>query len=102
MKKEDLLKFCRYFRGENRNPFTKDETHAMLWEYERTWVSDSLKGGDFSDYLSEYLAVGLQDFSKFDDTPVTLKAMLFNRYAKSAYTIQDAVPGFKEFYQKYY
>lgn len=102
MKKDDLLRFCRYYRGESRNPFTNDGTRALLWDYERSWVSDNLKEGDFSDYLNDYIAVGLQDFSKYDDTPVTLKAVLFNRYAKTAYTMQDAVPGFKEFYQKYY
>lgn len=102
MKKDDLLRFCRYYRGESDNPFKNDDTRAILWDYERTWVSDNLKDGDFSDYLNDYIAVGLQDFAKYDDTPVTLKAMLFNRYAKSEYSMQSAVPRFKDFYNKYY
>lgn len=66
-------------------------------------VEDSANDSDsISEYLSDYLTYGLRDFSKFDKIPVTLKAMLFNRYAKNAYSMKDAVSGFKEFYQKYY
>lgn len=101
MDKKDLISFCRYYHGEETCPFS-EEDKSMLWDYERTWVADMMSDDDFSEYISDYLAVGLRDFSMFDDTPITLKAMLFNRYAKTAYTMQDAVPGFKEFYQKYY
>ena len=101
MNKDDILKYCRYYKGQKANPYT-DGDKALLWDYERKWVDDMSKEPDFSDYLSDYIAVGLRDFSMFDDVPITLKAMLFNRYAQSAYSMKDAVPGFKEFYQKYY
>ena len=101
MNKDELLKFCRYYKGQKTNPYT-DSDKAMLWDYERKWIVDLSNDYDFSDYLSEYISVGLRDFSMFDDGPITLKAVLFNRYAKNAYSIKDAVPGFKEFYQKYY
>ena len=101
MKKEDLLKFCRYYHIETSCPYT-DNVKAMLWDYERTWVQDIRNDTDFNEVLTEYMNVGLRDFSETDDTPITLKAILFNRYAKTAYTMQDAVPGFKEFYKKYY
>ena len=101
MKKEGLLKFCRYYHGEKTNPYEGDK--AMLWNYERAWIEDSKNDSEsISEYLSDYLTYGLRDFSKFDTIPVTLKAFLFNRYAKSAYSMSDAVAGFKDFYEKYY
>lgn len=110
MNKEDLLKFCRYYHGEKVNPFDgKDREKALLWLYERTWIQELLTAAKndkpsamLSEYIDDYIGVGLKDFAKFDDTPVTLKAMLFNRYAKSTYSMRDAVDGFKDFYQKYY
>lgn len=101
MKQEDLLKFCRYYHGEASCPF-KDNLKSMLWDYERTWVQDMKNDADFSDVLAEYMNVGLRDFSETDDTPITLKAVLFNRFAKTAYTMQDAVSAFKDFYKKNY
>lgn len=101
MHKDSLLKLCRYYHGEKNNPYEGDK--ALLWDYERVWVEDSANDSDsISEYLSDYLTYGLRDFSKFDKIPVTLKAMLFNHYAKNAYSMKDAVSGFKEFYQKYY
>lgn len=97
---EDLLKFCRYYHGEKDNPYEGNE--AMLWDYERVWVREMMKDNSFSEYLSDYLIYGLRDFSKFDHTPITLKALLFNRYARGAYSMQDAVEGFKDFYKIYY
>lgn len=97
----ELLKYCRYYHYEKECPY-KDHDRSMLWDYERTWIADMIADADFSNCLREYLAVGLRDFSMTDDTPITLKAMLFNRYAKTAYSMQDAVEPFKDFYKKYY
>lgn len=110
MSKESLLKFCRYYHGEKVNPFDgKDSEKSLLWLYEQSWVQELLNAAKhdkpsamLSEYIDDYISVGLKEFAKFDDTPVTLKAMLFNRYAKGAYSMSDAVDGFKDFYQKYY
>ena len=50
--------------------------------------------------LEDYIRCGLGDFSKFDDTPITLKAILFNRYTK--YNEMIDVDGFKNWYNKVY
>lgn len=103
MEKEskELVKHCRYYKGESNNPFEgKDSTKAALWLYERTWVMDF--NNDNGDALRDYNSVGLGDFEMFDDTPLLLKALLFNRYAKTAYSLASAVEGFKAFYHKYY
>lgn len=108
MEKKDFLPFCRYYKGEKENPFEgKDQNKAMLWFYERTWVFDTLKAYEnnvdvFSDILDEYVNVGLGTFQQADGVPASLKAVLFNRYAKGGNSLQDEVEPFKKFYNKYY
>ena len=109
MKREDLIKQCRYYKGEKENPFKgKDQNKSMLWFYESCWVIESEKMntsedmGVYSDIIDEYIRVGLLDFNEKDGIPVSLKALLFNRYAKYAYSISDAVSSFRDFYNKYY
>ena len=106
MEKKDLLQFCRYYNGEKDNPFnSKEQNKSMLWDYERAWVdanfTDSGKSM-LSEYIGDYASVGLTLFEIHDSIPASLKALLFNRYAKGAYTMIDAVESFKNFYQKYY
>lgn len=56
--------------------------------YERAWIHDTMAviaRGDAnvseSRNLDEYVAVGLSDFENADGVPITLKSLLFNRYA---------------------
>lgn len=113
MKRDDLLPFCRYYKDGEENPYEgKDQNKAMLWFYERAWIHDTLaiveKGEagaaeDDGRVLDEYLAVGLSEFENMDDTPITLKALLFNRYSKgNMSSMSDCVEPFKEFYKRYY
>lgn len=107
MTEQDLIHYCRYYKGENECPYS-DNSKSMLWDTERSWVFDSIAiisstgEGDFGTELNEYLAYGLENFKNMDETPITLKARLFNRYAKTAYSMRDAVEPFKNFYRKYY
>ena len=90
MKESDLLQYCRYYKGERENPYEgKDQNKMMLWLYERTWVHDTMAviaRGDVnaseSRNLDEYTAVGLAEFENADGVPITLKSLLFNRYAQ--------------------
>ena len=102
MKKSDIIALCRYYKGETQNPFeNKDQNKTLLWIYEQIWLEDMQNDNcTFTDLLTDYLDAGLRDFCKTDDTPITLKALLFNRFCK----MQDRTDpeAFKEFYQKYY
>lgn len=107
--REKLLEACKYYKGETTLPEFDDQNKKMLWGYERTWVDDTLetiKKGEASDYqcemLFDYINAGLSDFMKNDDRPVSYKALLFNRYCKTAYSMSLAAEPFKEFYKKYY
>lgn len=101
MKKEDLLKYCRYYKGEDNSPFD-DPNLSSLWYYEQTWVEDISSNRYLDILIDEYVRSGLGLFAQFDNIPVTLKALLFNRYAKGCQSLSDAKKGFQEFYNKYY
>lgn len=106
--KEDLIKFCRYFKDEAENPW-KDCIEELLWEWEKKWVEFTLnvyKGEQkmlLNEMLNEYIAVGLRIFNDTDDTPATLKALLFNRYLHlNKLPMKEGVESFKDFYDKTY
>lgn len=133
MTEVELIKQCRYYRGEEDNPFEKEleshevdksmlpppecmhteyrgltagEVHELcykstVWGYERTWVQFVLSG-DEADYLQEivgdFVRAGLEDLNEVDDTPISLKAVLFNRYIHWGGGYSGA-KSFREWYQ---
>lgn len=114
MENKDLLKFCRYYKGEKENPYDNEgqgeeqgetQNKALLWQYERAWIEANFSEDGknmLMGYISEYASVGLAMFELHDDIPVSYKALLFNRYARTAYSIIYAAESFKKFYHKYY
>lgn len=100
MEKKDYLPFCRYYKGEKENPY-KSGNKALFWDYERVWIDKSVdeKDDTLGDMLDEYIAYGLGEFEQMDNTPVTLKALLFNRYSHWMGCNTD---GFKKWYKKEY
>ena len=106
MERKDLISVCRFYKGGLLNLYKGDE--RLLWEYERAWVQDSIAASKRSDreplssMLDEYMAYGLREFSNQDGIPVTLKAYLFKRYAKTSDSMYAAVEPFKKFYARHY
>lgn len=81
--KSELLKQCRYYRGEKENPFeSKDPDKAMLWFYEQMWVQRAERGLSPADseLLETYEAYGLKPFNADDGVPLSYKAFLFGRF----------------------
>ena len=106
-KKQELMEFCRFcrlYKGEKENPYKGEQNKACLWSYERAWLLEFAKPQSrlLMSYLSQYTAVGLTCFSTHDGVPITLKALLFNRYARTHYSPYEAAESFKRFYNKYY
>ena len=95
----DLLLFCRYYKGQNKNPYEgKDEEN--LWEYEKFWYENTINEDSSFDYfLSEYIRAGLADFCKYDNVPITLKSVLYNRYAQ--HNEMFKIEEYKEWYLTY-
>ena len=102
--REKLMELCKSYKGEKENPYKGEQNKACLWSYERAWLLEFAKPHSrlLMSYLSQYTAVGLTCFSTHDGVPVTLKALLFNRYARTQYSDYEAVESFKRFYNKYY
>lgn len=99
---EQLLKYCRYYKGEKECPYESVEMYRY-WNTERVWVKRmNDKTDNFENELHEYITAGMGDFEKFDDTPITLKAMLFNSFGYwFSGSLLESVEPFKENYKKY-
>ena len=87
-----------FFKGERENPFKGvDQDKAMLWFYEQSYSIT----GDERGQIDEYRCY-VKEFREDDGVPEGYKALLFNRYMKTAYSVVDAIPEFKAFYEKWY
>lgn len=104
MERKDLLHHCRYYKGEKEinNPDPDKQTFCKI---EREWMDLTLsaKDGDsdlLSESLNDYILNGLREFEKYDDTPLSLKALLFNRFMK--YNERFDIDAFKKWYRDRY
>jgi hypothetical protein len=105
-KEEALLASCKYYKGEDGNPFPLkmgDNRHA-LWYCEKSWVDDSLRNGDssFASDTEEYLAYGANESLPNDSIPISLRARIFSRFAKGSNSLLDAARDFPAFYGLWY
>ena len=101
-KRETLIKGLRYYKGEERNPFSGGDG-AMFWECEKKWVDMFLAEDEtLMTYWNDFYAYGLLDFAENDGTPTTLKALLFNRYSHWFGYVSKDGKEFKEWYNKTY
>ena len=95
--REELVKQCRYYKGEEESPYEGvDQDKDMLWFYESHWVMS----GTSEDILSDYhrLHISTDNIS----IPTSLKALLFNRFAKGYQSTQDAKIAFPNFLAQHY
>ena len=100
MNEKDYLPFCRYYKGENKNPYEKGNK-SLFWQYEKTWIELSVNKDDkLGEMLDEYIDANLSEFEMYDNTPITLKALLFNRYCHwlGGYGLIQDAKAFKKFY----
>ena len=89
---EGLQRYCKYFGV----PGGADSNTAASF-YEERWVRE---GGIFP--LDVYVEYGLRDFSFDDGVPITLKAMLFDRYASSNGFYPTIAEMFKAWSKRFY
>lgn len=80
---KEPLQCCRYYDGQAIESGMKN---ALLAEYEMQWIEwskaafDSGKYRLIFDMVIEYMNDGLMMFADYDKAPLSLKALLFNRY----------------------
>ena len=106
MEKNDLIKFCRYYKGEDVCPFLNDLIiRRIAWEVEKTWVDEYLlieKDGDHAitpnidkwvESCNHYVPAGQQIPG---DAPRFLKAAIF-----SLFLYKNELPIFDDFLHFY-
>lgn len=80
---KEPMQCCRYYDGKAIESGMKN---ALLAEYEMLWIewrSAALDSGNYRlifDMVTEYMNYGLMMFADNDKAPLSLKALLFNRY----------------------
>ena len=43
-KTQELIRECRYYKGEERNPYANHNVYRMAWICEKEWVDLELEG----------------------------------------------------------
>ncbi len=85
MTRDELIKQCRYYKGEEECPFDGiDQDKTSFWSYEEIWVN-KFKGNYIDEQMtqSSYLAfppVAMANRGEFSSVPVSLQQLLLNRY----------------------
>lgn len=95
-KKDLSLKHCRYYKGEEINPF--NDYRIPFWQLEKIWLD--MVGND-SKILSEYceeFKIACPSLANDDIIPMSLKAIIHNRYCHFG----GSDEGFKDFFKKHY
>lgn len=98
MKTADLLSFCRYYKGEDENPYDVIDPRYNAWNCEKCWISLKNTDDNFLHGLcQEFLSV-FPDWTSDAPVPVSLRALIFDRYTH--FGGSDA--GFISFYNSIY
>jgi hypothetical protein len=75
---------------------------STAWGYEKWWVEANLGDAHFKGDIEEYHAYGCKGFEENDGTPLTMKAMFWNRYYHWGGMLDPQSTNFKEWYKTYY
>lgn len=87
------------YRDLSEKEIERLQCSSTAWMYEQVWVQMQLAEKPLFDCLPEYVGHGLADLCMDDDVPVSIKTLLFNRYAHWGYSDPD---GFRVWYQHTY
>ncbi len=105
--REQLLKQCKYYKGEAVCPFT-NEQEAFFWMIEAKYVDayskqDSAFEPLVTEAMKTYLHYKLQDFEAKDGVPMPIKALILNRHLKyMEREDEETINSFKQFYKQQY
>lgn len=95
-----LLEQCHYYKGERSCPFHSQQK-AMLFDYEKSWVRFHLSPRDhlhIKNDLDYYVNHGLADLCPYDGVPMSMKALLLNRWLHWGGDCSD-LDNFREWYR---
>lgn len=101
MTREELIKRCRYYKG---NDTPSEQIGSMFYDYEKKWIDLTLNDQKSVKELYREYYEKMGDYYQKDETPDTLKAVLFNRYTHwhPYWTPQEFTDWYKSEYLKGY
>lgn len=94
MEKKDLIKQCRYYKGQDKNPNTDDEL-AWFWDMERVYVKSN---GKFTGETEYYKRINGKEYKGI---PFALLMVMFTSWGKTAYNIKDEIGSFYRLIDEY-
>lgn len=95
MKETDntILKYCKHYG--------KVKYETIFSGYEEKWIELSLHDKEsLNDLIQYYIRSGLEHFCEYDDTPIGIKAILWNRYEHHDFA--PTLEGFADWYKRQY
>lgn len=95
MTKKDLIKQCRYYRGQDSNPHQSNGNMAWFWDMERVYVEH---GGKFKGEADYYKAI---EGKEYPGIPFELLMVMFTSWGKTAYCIKDSINKFYKLIDEY-
>lgn len=103
-KRRWLILQCRYFKGEAEPPQSLPEGYALMWDYEMRWVQLNLENDEMLKHFDEDIKALMLETKPGDQTPLTLKALLCNRYLHwGGYApLEEELKNFEEWYVNHY
>lgn len=104
-RRQYLLSQCRYYNGKSEPPRSLPEGCALMWNYEWHWVLWSLKNDPMMEQFQRMIEEFHLENKEGDDTPLTMKALLLNRYLHwyGAYaSIEETLKHFEKWYESHY
>ena len=103
-KRRWLILQCRYYKGETTPPKTLPENYALMWDYEMRWVEWTLEDNAMIEAFKEDVKRYHLENKDGDTTPLTLKALLFDRFLHwSQYaTLKEGLKNFEQWYKAHY
>ncbi|QOW09202.1 hypothetical protein Q73A0000_01935 [Kaistella flava (ex Peng et al. 2021)] len=103
-KTNPLFEFTRFYKGPGTEPINRVNNAQLLWEYERKWVENEEDRAENHPRVLEYRQDVLPLYNEEDGIPLSLKALLYNRYTHwcGGYALEDDVRDFKDFLYRDY
>ncbi|KIA83645.1 hypothetical protein OA84_09165 [Kaistella solincola] len=94
-----LYTFTRYYKGPGTEPGDNENNKRLIWEYEQLWAENEEERSNDHPRMQEYMSDVLPLFNEDDGIPMSLKALLYNRYTHwlGGYALEDDVRKFREF-----
>ena len=94
MTREDRIKQCRYYNGEETSPY-EDNALSWYWDMERVYV---VKGEEFVGETDYYKEVGGKIYPGI---PFPLLMVMFTSWGKQTYDIKQSLPSFYDIVANY-